>query len=1115
MALCELFFPSGGLDETNLSVRYFEIHEGLSTLFEVAVVAMSPSATIDFDGIVGQSARFTLHGGDFGRRSFTGIVFGAELLDVEEGGLSTYRVTIVPRAWLLTQRTNHRVFQHLSAPEIATTLLTGWGVEVENRFVRGRFPKLEYRVQYGETDFAFLSRILEQAGIHYLFEDTNGTCRFVLCDAPEMAQATGEPLPYVDNPAEGGRTAYVTGLSLSTQMRPGKTVFRDFDFRRPDYALAYKHEAPGPGEELLEVYRYTPGLGRINVESNPVDSPVSDSRSAARIDEHEGYALAERSLSSKRSERHHVTFSSNDVSLAPGKALSIRNHPKAAFANGQRLIVSSIHLEGTIDGSWELAANALFADGPIRPEQKTAKPLISGPQTATVGGPAGEEVHTDEFGRVRVHFHWDREGKFDDMATCWLRVADGWAGTGWGMSAIPRVGHSVLVDFFEGDLDEPVIVGRLHDITQPPPYGLPNKRTKTGWKSQSTPNSEGYNEICFDDALEHEMVSIRAEKDLHKTVLNDERENILRDKTLMVGANFTNIVKEVDSIVAGAVHSVHMGKVSKAESIGDGGMADVALGQTMREMIPERITISTGGATIQLDGPNVVITAESDILLKAGGDLKIQGGPYVQLNPPHVAKSGDAAKAPPEPNEVVWFRLTSEDGAPVPDVVCYAEHESGEESSALRTDGNGLVRFAAPNAGDYSLVVGKPSPKVQAKMNALAEKPAAGASGQTNAPAQSSAKAVAPAATNETTKTTGVEVGKTPTQKTPYAKPTGHQVPLVLDVVLPQPKTAFEIEPGGHPAPDPSMPKVTLQANVTFQGKPLTKGTLHWEFTISGKYRVRDSSKSDGYRMQSYTFGAGNTQTEPGQKLDFQLSVGEIVGGDLTVKVTYLGGPELGDLKATKVVKELKVVGKNASKDDVRALVKEIGGTQTWCLIRMFCHESAHSLGQFKKGDVLYGPPAGVGIVQRDPEGDEWVWPSNRLTQPNHFFPRIFWDWKKNVREGVERFRSDYMQRARRELAALRKAHPHLPEPSEEIILRSAIRHYNGGNEYQASADGRHYEVKPYLNRAKDGTLRPLPAGRLPYVNQVLDEQHTDAAKYPVPADVRAEVWPAPVKAQR
>lgn len=1117
MDLCELSFPSGGADGANLSVRYFEIHEGLSTLFEVAVVAMSPSATIDFEGLVGQPARFALHGGDLGQRSFTGIVFGAELLDVEEGGLSTYRVTIVPRAWLLTQRTNHRIFQHLSAPEIATALLTPWDVEVENRFVRGRFPKLEYRVQYGETDFAFLSRILEQAGIHYLFEDVNGTCRFVMCDAPEMAQATGEPLPYVDNPAEGGRAAYVTGLSLSTQVRPGKTVLRDFDFRRPDYALAYKHEAPGPGEGMLEVYRYTPGLGRINVDSSPEDSPVSDSRSAARIDEHEGYALAERRLAGGRSERRHVAFTSNDLSLAAGKAFSIRNHPKAAFAEGRRLIVSSLHLEGTSDGSWDLAANALFADAPIRPEQKTTKPIVSGPQSAIVVGPAGEEIHTDEFGRVRVRFPWDREGKFDDTSTCWLRVADGWAGTGWGMSAIPRVGHEVVVDFFEGDLDEPVVVGRLYDTTQPPPYSLPNKRTKTGWKSQSTPHAEGYNEISFDDALEHETFSIRAEKDLHKTVLNDERDNVLRDKTLMVGGNFTNTVKEVDSIVAGAVHSVQMGKVTKAESVGDGGMADVALGETKREMIPERITISTGGATIQLDGPNVVITAQSDILLKAGGELKILGGPYVQLNPPHVAKSAEIAKAPPEPNEVVWFKLTSEDGAPVPDVVCYAEHESGEESSALRTDGHGLVRFAAPKEGEYKLVVGKPSPKVQAKMDALAQKPAArgtGASGQTNAPAQASASAATPAPApapppaNETTKSRGVEVGTTPTQKTPLAKPTGHQVPLVLDVVLPQPQTAFEIHPGAHPAPDPSMPKVTLQANVTFQGQPLTTGTLHWEFSISGKYRVRDGSKKDGYRMQSYTFIAGHTQTEPGQKLDFHLSAGEIVGGDLTVKVTYLGGPELGDLKATKVVNGLKVVGKNPLKDDVRALVKEIGGTQTWCLIRMFCHESAHTLGQFKKGDVLYGPPAGVGIVQRDPEGDEWVWPSNRLTQPNNFFPRIFWDWKKNVREGVERFRSDYMARARREFAALRKAHPHLPEPSEELILRSAIRHYNGGNEYQASADGRHYVVKPYLSKAKDGTLKPLAAGRLPYVNQVLDEPHTDAATYPVPANVRAEIWP-------
>jgi type VI secretion system secreted protein VgrG len=230
------------------------------------------------------------------------------------------------------------------------------------------------------------------------------------------------------------------------------------------------------------------------------------------------------------------------------------------------------------------------------------------------------------------------------------------------------------------------------------------------------------------------------------------------------------------------------------------------------------------------------------------------------------------------------------------------------------------------------------------------------------------------------------------------------------------------------------------------------------------------------------------------------------------VKVTYQSGPELGDLKASATVKDVKVVGKNPARADVEALVAEIGGTQTWCLIRMFCHESAHKLGQFKNGEVLYGPPAGVGIVQRDPEGDEWVWPASRLTEPSNFFPRIFWDWKKNVREGVERFRSDYMQRARNEIAALRRKNPSLPEASEEIILRSAIRHYNGGNEYQASADGAHYVVDPYQSKNKDGTLKALKADRLPYVNQVLDDSHVDATKYPVPADVRAETWPAVVE---
>lgn len=1076
MALCELSFPSAGSSPPDFSVRSFVVHEALSTLFEAAVVAVSPSAVIDFEGLVGQPARFSIHGGDLGQRFWEGVVLGMELCDIEEEGLSTYRLTVVPRAWLMTQRTNHRVFQHQSAPEIAAELLGAWGVDLELRLDRSRFPKLEYRVQYGETDFAFLSRILEAAGIHFFFEPSGETNRMILCDAPEAQKPEGPPLPYVDHPSPASRAAYVTNLAMSTEVRPGKTVLRDYDFRRPDFALAYKFEAPGSGEENLEVYRYTPGLGRIEVQTKPTDTPAADNRSAARIDEHEGYAAAARALSGARVDRRHVSFNSNDLRLAPGKALSIRNHPKAALQPDRRMIIQSVEISGTIDDEWEVEAGALFADLQIRPIPKTPKPTVPGPQSAIVVGPKGEEIHTDEFGRVRVRFPWDRGGEFDDQRTCWLRVADGWAGAGFGMIAIPRVGHEVIVDFFEGNPDEPLIVGRLYGTTQPPPYALPSKRTKSGWKSRSTPDSEGYNEISFDDALEHEMVSIRAEKDLTKIVVNEERETTQRDRTLIIGQSFAQNVKENDTLVVGGVHSVQMGKFEKAEVVAEGGQPDVVLGETLREMIPGRITISTGGATIQLDGPDIVITAESDVFFKAGKDLKIQGGPYVQINPPVIGKSADKQKTAPEPAEVVWFKLTSDDGSPLPDVVCHVEHENGEVSSVQRTDGYGMVRFPAVQSGDYKLVVGAPSPKVKAK------KP----------------------------EPKGIEVGKTPSQKTTRAKPSNIAVPIAIEVVSPLPNSVFEIDPGKHPGPDPSMPVLSLHANVTFQGKSVTQGTLTWEFSVSGKYRVRDKSQKGGYRQQEYKLVAGSVQTSPGQKLEYRLEPNEIVGGELSIKVTYQSGPDLGDLKAAAIVKGGKIIGKNPGRENVLALVEEIGGTQTWLFVRMFCHESAHIMGNFREsGEVLYGPPAGVGIVQRDPEKNEWKWPKSKISQPNNFFPRIFWDWKKNVREGVERFRSDYMERARKEIDALRQRHPNLPEASEEILIRSAIRHYNGGNEYQASKDGRHYVVAPYQRRGDGGTLISLKSDRLPYVNQVLDEKHADKAKYPVPADVRAQIWPA------
>jgi type VI secretion system secreted protein VgrG len=251
--------------------------------------------------------------------------------------------------------------------------------------------------------------------------------------------------------------------------------------------------------------------------------------------------------------------------------------------------------------------------------------------------------------------------------------------------------------------------------------------------------------------------------------------------------------------------------------------------------------------------------------------------------------------------------------------------------------------------------------------------------------------------------------------------------------------------------------------------------------------------------MQPFKLAAGTATTKPNEELSVQLKPAEIVGGALEIKATYDGGPDLGNLSAFKVLSGLKVVGKNPPRLDVEKYIVDQAGDYAWLFLRMFCHESDHTLGEFKNAQPRYGPPSGVGVAQQDPEEEEWVWPKDRIGTPSNFFPRIFWDWRKNVVSGIEHFLSSKVPLARRLIAKLQKANPALPAAPEGLVLRAAIRAYNGGRELDASPDGAHYIVSPHTIAANVG-----------YVEWVLGDPHgTLAPQHPVPDDVKLEIYPA------
>jgi hypothetical protein len=451
------------------------------------------------------------------------------------------------------------------------------------------------------------------------------------------------------------------------------------------------------------------------------------------------------------------------------------------------------------------------------------------------------------------------------------------------------------------------------------------------WRSRSSPGSGGYHEIAFDDRRGHELVHLQSERDLEKVARRDLVETTAGEHSAIIGGHLSTTIAGEDSVTAFGAHAVSLGA-----------------GATRREIAAKRITLTTGNATVVLDGPDITVTAQSGIRITAGGTVSIQGEPYVHLNPPGAAKPGEAAAGPPA-DHVVWFKLVSE-GEPLAGARCHVVHEDGSVSATHVTDGNGLVRFPVDKPGNYHVHLGKPHP-------AHAELPAQ-------------------------------PVAKTPAQPHAKAKPTAHEVPIKIEIVKPEHGHTFHL----HTTPE--MPTIPLEGRVLVQGAPAAAGSVTWQFHLRGGYRVRDAAGS-GYRVQEYRFQAGHARTPPNERKELLLDAGALVGGDLEIKAVFHGGAELGDVTATRVVKGCKVLGKNAPRHEVEAFIAELGGHLAWLYLRMFCHESAHTLEQFAAGSgggntpgfPLYGPPSGVGIVQRDPTAGEWHFPKQRLTRPNNFLP--------------------------------------------------------------------------------------------------------------------------------
>jgi type VI secretion system secreted protein VgrG len=551
--------------------------------------------------LVGAEGQVVLRRTDGTERVVHGIVDAAELVGVDRDR-PRYRVRIVPRLALLARGQDSRIFQGKSAPEVVKEVLDEGKVAFRSS-VKGAYPKRDYCVQYRESDLAFVERLLAEEGIFYFFEFADGKHTLVLADAPDaFADVEGDAqIPFRPGAEASVETdvEHVSRLVRATGVRPGRATRRDFDYLHPALDVTCSVSEDASGAEIYEC-RLGPG-------------DVASAKRLARV-----------RLEEARGDEVEVQGDGSCLRVFPGLRFEVVEHEDATL--NQKYEVVGVEHEarqeeragaaGGISHRHRFHFVARPAGTPVRPEGKP-RAVLPGTQTATAVGPAGEEIHVDEHGRIKVQFHWDRHGKKDDKSSCWIRAAQPWAGAGPGWSRIPRIGQEVVVHFLDGDPDRPLVVGAVYDGANPPPIALPGDKTRSTVRSDSSPGGGGSNELRFEDVAGGEEIFRHAQKDEKAKVEHDAETTIGHDATLAVGKDRTlhvgrnqalevarldasEVKKDQSLTVAAARSTVVTGSqeeaVSGNESVNVGGSQEVRIGVASAATIGAAAALTVGGA---------------------------------------------------------------------------------------------------------------------------------------------------------------------------------------------------------------------------------------------------------------------------------------------------------------------------------------------------------------------------------------------------------------------------------------------------------------------------------------------------------------------------------------
>ncbi|KMK85805.1 type VI secretion system Vgr family protein [Pectobacterium brasiliense] len=527
----------GALPESTFAVVDFQLSEALNQPFALSLNLASPLPGIDFGAVLDQPCELLVwYEGELKRR-VSGMV--SAFAQGDTGFRRTrYQAEVRPALWRLGLRTNARIFQAQKPEAIIGTLLEESGITDYAFALRHDHAPREYCVQYRESDLAFVARLAAEEGLYFFHEFEAGKHRVVFADD---AGALGKGPELFFNLATQGLSEgeYVRRFRYAEAVSTAEVALKDYSFKTPAYGLLHSKMSSELANQR-ESYQHFDYPGRFKQD------PSGKAFTGYRLDALRAGAMT-------------GSGESNAAMLMPGSSFTLTEHPNPTLNAAWQLVAithsgqqpQALEEESggeptTYSNSFEVisAKSTWRADLPY-------KPMVDGPQIATVVGPAGEEIYCDEYGRIKLQFPWDRYGASDDQSSCWVRVSQGWAGGQYGLIAIPRIGHEVIVSFLEGDPDQPIVTGRTFHATNPSPYPLPANKTRTSLRT-STHKGAGFNELRFEDQAGQEEVFIHAQKDMNTVVLNNRSTTVTADHEESVGGNQTvSVIKDQSTEIQG------------------------------------------------------------------------------------------------------------------------------------------------------------------------------------------------------------------------------------------------------------------------------------------------------------------------------------------------------------------------------------------------------------------------------------------------------------------------------------------------------------------------------------------------------------------------------------